>query len=353
MPKSRNVATSRKFKIPPRYIAKINAELTLDEFREWFFGYLAVSYCADTKASQQHSPNETWLDGLVGDRYQPMGGAVRIASLQELGTLKYLSKRKVVAKVNEKGLRYKNVYYTSKWFIEARKNGKIKGIQEFRVSHLDMRYAYLIDPTSRQIETLTAYNYNGDDRILSFLKKGLGIMQGSKGFPIPLKMLHYAKNELKRTQYDTSGGLLLMDSIGQKIQENKSLAQKDRRFLDTVSKTSEGRKTMAQAVKNIQEHGIEETNAVFPHSPPSRGNPDDFKVTFPIQKKKPEHTPPEILSPFYNVTFPIDPKDKDKPEHTSAELQSPFYDITYPIDPKNKKKPKPSKEKNDPKKNNH
>ncbi|MHA1675308.1 MAG: hypothetical protein ACTSYI_16985 [Promethearchaeota archaeon] len=73
-----------------------------------------------------------------------------------------------------------------------------------------------------------------DDRLLTFLKKGLGKIQGFKGFPIPLKMLNHAKDELKRTQYDTSEGLLLMDSIGQKIQEKKKLAHKDLKFLETV-----------------------------------------------------------------------------------------------------------------------
>ncbi|MHA1521856.1 MAG: hypothetical protein ACTSRK_16895 [Promethearchaeota archaeon] len=69
---------------------------------------------------------------------------------------------------------------------------------------------------------------------MTFLKKGLGKILGFKGFPIPLKMLDHAKKELKRTQYDTSEGLLLMDSIGQKIQEKKKLANKDLKFLETV-----------------------------------------------------------------------------------------------------------------------
>ncbi|WP_371806399.1 hypothetical protein [Candidatus Lokiarchaeum ossiferum] len=249
MPKTRDIATYRKFKIPPKYNAKQKATLTLEEFREWLFRYFTVQYCADIKACQNQSPNEIWLDGLRGDRFQPMGGALRVANAQELEQLKYYSKRNVSAKLNEKGIRYKNIYYTSEWLIEARKNGIISGQQNFRVSHLDIRYAFIVDPITRQIETLQAYNYNGDDRILSFLRDGISY----KGFPITLKMLEYAKRKIGDSDVNRDDGLLLMDSIQKKIQTKKALAHKDLQFIDSIAKTQKGRKTMAQAVRSIQE----------------------------------------------------------------------------------------------------
>ncbi len=248
LPKTRDVASNRKIKNPPRYDAKKNAKLTLEEFREWLFSYFTVRYCAKIKSSQNQSPNEIWRDGLTGDRFQPMGGALRIATSQELERLRYLCKRKVIAKVNEKGLRYKNIYYTAPFLIDARKKGTIQGMHEFRVSHLDIRFAYMIDPITRKIETLQAYNYKGDDRILAFIKNG--VRKG--GHPITMHMLENIKEKIGESDYDSDEGLLFMDFIGQKMQKKKKITQKELRFLETVAKSQEGRSTMAEAVKTIQ-----------------------------------------------------------------------------------------------------
>ncbi|MHA1673634.1 MAG: hypothetical protein ACTSYI_08390 [Promethearchaeota archaeon] len=57
---------------PPK--SHVRSKLTLDEFQEWFFRYIAVRYCTEAKASQKQPPNEVWEDGLKGDHHHTMGG---------------------------------------------------------------------------------------------------------------------------------------------------------------------------------------------------------------------------------------------------------------------------------------
>ena len=166
--------------------------------------YFVIKYSADVKASQNQSPNELWIDGMIGDRFQPMGGALRIIDIREYELYDYNAKVEVKAVLSQKGFRYENIYYSSKWLKEARKERILinKKKYEFRVSHWDIRKAYIKNPNTNEIEELEAYNYNGDDRVLKFLKRGLGKIEGYNPFPISLNDLQSLRKKLGKTKYN-------------------------------------------------------------------------------------------------------------------------------------------------------
>ncbi|MBD3213703.1 MAG: DDE-type integrase/transposase/recombinase, partial [Candidatus Lokiarchaeota archaeon] len=165
--KTRKSISKPKFKAPPGYDPKKDASLTLEEFREWLFNYLIVKYSADVKANQNQSPNEMWIDGITGNRYQPMGGALRTMEIEDFVLYDFEAKKEVNATLSQKGFRYKNIYYSSEWLKEARKKKILldKKKYKFKVSHWDIRYAHMKNPLNNEIETLEAYNYSNDDRI--------------------------------------------------------------------------------------------------------------------------------------------------------------------------------------------
>lgn len=249
LPKSREVVKRPKFFIPPEYNPKDEACYTLDEFREWFFYYMVVSYSADARARQNHSPNEIWSDGLRGDNHQPMGGALRILDPAEYQRLDFQSKIPVEKTLSQKGLRYKNIYYSSKWLIEARKNRILKDGQryEFRVSHRDLRWAWIINPVTNEIETLEAYKYDGDDRITDFLRQGLGKNPKFKDFCISLKAIEYVRENLGECEKDSQEMSSVMKSVTEKLAKKGKFNKKERRLFESLSKTREGREELAAA----------------------------------------------------------------------------------------------------------
>ncbi|MFX1295806.1 MAG: TnsA endonuclease N-terminal domain-containing protein [Promethearchaeota archaeon] len=265
LPKSRESVKRPKFKCPVGYNAKEHATYTLDWFKEWFFGYITTKYSPDTKARQEHSPNEVWNDGLSGNSYQPMGGAVRFSTLNEYYFLEFLSKNQCKSRLNEKGLRNKNVLYSSKWLRDARKKGILKDkiTYKFRVDRLDVRFAFIIDPVTSDIRRLDAYKYDGDDRITKFLIRGLGKEVGYKEFQISEKMLENIKKNIGSTNYNKVERFGMMDMINKKLKEKGKISKKEQKFLEITSKTPEGRRTMAEAVKSIQKNKIEQENTAI------------------------------------------------------------------------------------------
>jgi len=265
LPKSREPVKRPKFKIPPGYNAKDEAKYTLDWFREWLFGYFVVKYSSDTKARQNHSPNEAWKDGMNGKRYQPFGGAIRFPTIEEHEILKFFSKHKCSSRLNEKGLRYSNILYSSEWLRKARRKGILrdKETYKFRVDRLDIRYAYILNPENFEIMRLDAYKYDGDDRIKKFILRGLGKERGYKSFPISIKMLYDAKDSIGFTDYGRRDRLLIMDKINEKLKNKEKITKREQKFLELTSKTQEGRDTMAEAVKAIQKNAEEEEGEYY------------------------------------------------------------------------------------------
>ena len=249
LPKSRESVKRPKFRIPPDYYAKKEADYTLKEFKEWLFYYLVVSYSSDIRARQNHAPNEIWLDGLRGDNFQPMGGALRLLEPSEYLKLDFQSKIPIEATLSENGLRYKNIYYTSEWLKQARKERILKDGEkyEFRVSHLDIRRAWIIDPETNHIETLEAYKYDGDKRIWDFIEQGLGKKPGYKDFPISLKMIQYARKILGKSKKNMGEIASIMKSVTEQLAEKGKLNKKDQRIFEKLSKSQEGRDKLAAA----------------------------------------------------------------------------------------------------------
>ncbi|MHA1428205.1 MAG: hypothetical protein ACTSQI_19655 [Candidatus Helarchaeota archaeon] len=247
-PKSRESVKRPKFYTPPGYNAKEDAALTLDEVRDWLFSYIVVSYSSDTKARQKHSPNDVWKKGLRGDNFYPMGGALRLLKPSEYGQLLYQSKIPTDAKLSQKGLRYKNILYTSDWLNTARRERILKNGEkyEFRVSHLDIRRAFIINPVANEVEILEAYKYDTgdpslDDRLTEYLLRGLGKAAGFRSFCISLKDIKYIRKKLSTIRESDKKYSSVMDIITENLSKKAKINQKDRRILEKLSKSHEGR----------------------------------------------------------------------------------------------------------------
>jgi putative transposase len=254
IPKNRDKASSRKIVAPPRYNPADEASMTIDDFKRWFFTYIVTVYCFKNKAKQTNSPNFVWLQGLSGENFQPLGGQLRIAESDEFALLEFYCKRKKAANLSEKGIRYNNVYYTSPWLVEARKHNILKDQEryEFRISTTDIRYIYLLDPSTRRVEKLTAYNYDGDSRLLKFILRGTGAESGYKEFLISEKMFKFAKDQIEGHYPEDGGNLLILDGISEKMKGKVKINKKEQVLLENLAKSDEGRKTMVQVVKEIQ-----------------------------------------------------------------------------------------------------
>nr|MDO8119240.1 hypothetical protein [Candidatus Sigynarchaeota archaeon] len=280
MPKSREACVQPKFKKPTGYDAKKDATITIDEFEEWLFAYIVTRYSNDTKARQNHSPNETWNDGLIGGNYQPMGGTPRFLTPAEYKKLDYLSKIDARCILTNRGLRYLNVYYTSDWLIEARKERTLKDgdTVEFKISHKDMRYAWMIDPSTREIRVLEAYNYDGDDRIKKFMLKGVGKLRGFREFPISLKMLEHVKKLVSKTSLGTDDGESIMKMLGKELADKGKLGKKERQVFQALAKDKEGKKKIEKAVELAQrdDEKIEPVIAIQKQPDPENEEEDDF-----------------------------------------------------------------------------
>lgn len=252
--KSRKSITAPKFKEPPNYDAKKDASLTLEDFREWLFNYFVIKYSADIKASQKQSPNELWLDGMKGERFQPMGGALRTIVLNDFELFDYEAKVEVKAVLSQKGFRYENIFYSSQWLKEARKDRILidKKRYKFRVSHWDIRKAYIKNPNTNEIEELESYNYNGDDRVLEFLKRGLGKIQGYNPFPISLNDLQLLRKNLGQTKYDEWEKSVILGEMNKKMTLKAEQNKKERKRWENLNKTKEGKIELEREIKLAQ-----------------------------------------------------------------------------------------------------
>ncbi|MFX0102401.1 MAG: TnsA endonuclease N-terminal domain-containing protein [Candidatus Hodarchaeota archaeon] len=248
-PKSREQCKRPKFIKPPGYDARKTSEWTIDQFGRWLFTYIVTKYSSDTRARQNHSPDETWEDGLEGVRFQPIGGALLIMNENTRDKLVYMSKISANCIISNRGLRYKNIFYTSDWFTDARKKRILEDgeVINFKVSHLDIRYAWLINPKTRGIEVLEAYNYDGDDRIKNFLLKGVGKLKGYRSFPISLKMIQHAKKMIGKNNSNKTDSKSIMDIVVTEISEKGKVGKKNRRFIQSLSKSDKGREKIELA----------------------------------------------------------------------------------------------------------
>jgi len=249
LPKSRQAVKQPKFCAPPGYDAKKDAKYTLDDFSEWLFTYFVISYSNDIKANQNYSPNERWINGMRGDNFQPMGGALRLLSPSEYQQIEFKSKITRSSKLSQKGFRYINILYTSEWLIDARKKKILKDGEkyEFKVSHWDIRTIQIVNPVTLEIEILEAYKYEGDDIITEFILKGLGKIPGYRSFPISLKMIQYAKEKLGSSEFNKGESSFMMGVISEKLQEKSKDNIIERKLLEKLEKTNEGRAKLSQA----------------------------------------------------------------------------------------------------------
>jgi len=249
LPKSRKSVKKPKFQAPPGYDPKKEAALTYDDFREVFFGFLVLRYSTEPKAHQIHSPNELWIDGLRGEKFQPMGGALRVLNSSEYNEFNFKAKITTSSVLSQKGFRYKNILYSSVWLREARKNKILEDGKryDFKVSHWDIRYAHIINPINNEIEILEAYNYDGDDRLTNFILKGLGKKSGYKNFTISLNMIKTIKKILGKSQGNINDNLLIIDNINKKMFNKAKSNKKEQKLLEDLSKTKKGREKINAA----------------------------------------------------------------------------------------------------------
>ncbi|HME50653.1 MAG TPA: TnsA endonuclease N-terminal domain-containing protein [Candidatus Lokiarchaeia archaeon] len=259
-PKSREPCKQPKFQEPPGYDARKTSTWTIDQFGEWLFAYIVTRYSVDARARQNHSPDDVWNDGLRGDNYQPLGGMPRLLQPEDYKKLDYLSKIDANCILSARGLRYKNMLYTSDWLIDARKKKIVKDGEtvEFKVSHDDIRIVWMLDPETETIETLEAYNYDGDDRIKNFILKGLGKIKGYRDFFISLKMVEYAKEIIGKSDKDMNSSSSVMDLITKKLAEKGKINKKDGRFIQTLAKTQDGKEeiNLAGTIAQLDEQGM-------------------------------------------------------------------------------------------------
>lgn len=250
--KSREPISSPKIKGQVGFDSKKDAALTLDAFREWLFGFIVARYSVEARARQFQSPNQTWLDGLQGACHQPLGGALRIADEKVMVSLNYEAKRAFTARLSRHGFRYKNVSYSSDWLCEARKKGILRDKKQYslRVSHWDVRHAYIVNPETHEVETLEAYKFDGDRRVHTFLLQGLGRVQGMRPFPVSLNELTGIQDSVcKHSPVSQCGepDQNIMALMSENVQASAKRNKKQRRLLDKIARGSDGKEVLEQA----------------------------------------------------------------------------------------------------------
>lgn len=178
-----------------------------------------------------------------------MGGALRLLTTSEYEVVNFESKITVASTLSAKGLRYKNILYSSEWLRNARmKRTLIDGCKyQFKVSHKDIRRAFIKDPSTTQIERLEAYKFDGDDRITKFITRGLGKTSGYKGFPISLQDLQRARKSLGTSHYNEDEHLIFTEEFTKKLRKKGTLNKKEKKFIETLLKTKIGRKKISAA----------------------------------------------------------------------------------------------------------
>ncbi len=247
LPKSREAISNPKIKIPPGYNAKKTASLTFNQFKDWLFSFITIKYSTTLRADQEQSPNELWKDGICGDRHQPMGGALKIVSPSEFQMLDFQSKISRSAQLSEKGIRYKNILYTSDWLIEARKRGVLKDKQfyEFKISNWDVRTIMMKDPETNRIEILEARKYVKDDRINKLLLRSMGKIGNYREFPLSRNAIEYFRKSLGETQYDSDEADVIMANMMKELAKTSKANIKERKLFENLSKTKEGREEIS------------------------------------------------------------------------------------------------------------
>ncbi|MHA2283948.1 MAG: TnsA endonuclease N-terminal domain-containing protein [Promethearchaeota archaeon] len=257
LPKSREPCKRPKFRTPNGYDPKKDAALTMEDFREWLFTYLITRYSTDTRARQAHSPNEIWADGITGENYQPLGGALRSIDIGEWKQLDYLSKIEVDSILSRSGLRHRNIYYSSEWLIEARKSKLLKDGTRiiFRISNWDRRFAWVRDPDTKEIRSLCAYKHDKDDRLTKFLLAGLG-EGGYEPFRISKSLLRTAELALGETRYQSSEGLLILDRTVNRIKTRAKTNKIEQKRFQQLLKTPKGRVELLSSIQPEEEQKL-------------------------------------------------------------------------------------------------
>ena len=251
--KNDDIRRTRQIAVPQNYDPQKDAQLNLEEFKEWLFLYFGLKFCADTRANQLSSPNSIWKDGLVGENFQPMGGALRVATKKESERINYEIMRGAHAQLSQKGLCYKNIYYTSPWLLDARKTSLLKDKTkiEFRISNNDIRYIYVLNPRTSEIERLTAYSYNGDSRIRNILLRAVGKVPGALQWPISMSMMKIMRDNISTIDEKKIGRSVLFHDITKKLVERKGLTKTERIVIDNVARTQGQKNAFIQEMNSV------------------------------------------------------------------------------------------------------
>ncbi len=286
LPKSRIAISNPKIKIPPRYDAKKTASLTFNQFKDWLLTFIAIKYSTTLRADQEQSPNELWNDGICGDRHQPIGGALKIVSPTEFQMLDFQSKITRSAQLSEKGIRYKNILYTSDWLIDARKRGllKDKEVYEFKISNWDVRTIMMKDPETNRIEILEARKYTKDDRIHKLLLRSMGKMGNYREFPLSRNAIEYFKKSLGETQYDSDEPDVIMANIMKELVKTSKANIKERKLFENLSRSKEGKEEISAisllAQLNNKDATITEINEFIKEKIKKESEEQKFELEF-------------------------------------------------------------------------
>ncbi|MCY3410935.1 MAG: DDE-type integrase/transposase/recombinase [Candidatus Heimdallarchaeota archaeon] len=239
LPKMRKASKKPKFTAPKNYNPKKEAQLTFYEFSQWIYAFIILKFNSGKRSRQKNSPNQIWKDGKEGLNKQSLGGALKILDMDEFHYLNYTSKEENTSVLSERGFRNHNVYYSSKWLREARKQMILRDGEKYtyKVSKWDRRFIWMKDPQDNILHVLQCYNYEGDDRILQLLLDGI-----KYNFEVPQDIIDHARSNIvdddtKRNQYDR---IIMFKEITKKIKNNTKLTIKDKKLLENILKSDDG-----------------------------------------------------------------------------------------------------------------
>ncbi|MHA2333526.1 MAG: integrase catalytic domain-containing protein, partial [Candidatus Hodarchaeales archaeon] len=306
LPKTREARSSVKFKSPPGYNGKKSARMTMEQFKDWLHDYIITRYSITPHGKQKHSPNELWIQGLRGDKYQVLGGALHVLKDHEyFDRSDYESKIDASCLLRSTGLRFENVFYSSKWLRDARK--KSKYIRDgdrihFKISNHDRRYAWVIDPEKNNVKTLNVYNYDGDDRIKRLLLQGLGHFN-HKPFTVSKKLIDLANGVIGETEYFVDDMNVILANVSVKFERGEKLNKQEIKLIEELRETEEGREDIQQLFQ-LYSQKKKEMEKHFTSDEDDELEQVEYKDEERLRKLFEEFTPKSTVKEVHN-----DPKD--------------------------------------------
>ena len=121
------------------------------------------------------------------------------------------------------------------------------------------------DPETEQIEILEAKKYTGDKRIDELLLRSMGKIGNYREFPISRNTITYFRRLLGESKYDSDEQGIIMNTLGKGIANISKANIKERKVLENLSKSKEGREEISAVsllaqLKNKNESILEYNN---------------------------------------------------------------------------------------------